>query len=94
MSFLNSKIKELKGMKKKNSLAFIIGIIFGVFFLNGILIWLGIPTYDQLLRMILGEPNLLNGIISLIISGVLIYLIVGGVPQLKKVLFKKRGFNK
>ena len=83
--------------KKYNSAFFygiITGIIFTAFFLNGILIWLGIPTYDQLLRMVLGEPNLLNGIISIIISGVLLYLIVGGVPQLKKVLFKKRSINK
>lgn len=83
--------------KKYNSAStygIITGIIFGFFFLNGILVWLGIPTYDQLLRMILGEPNLINGIISFIISGVIVYLIVGGIPQLKKVLFKKRGFIK
>lgn len=85
-------------MTKKYNSAFIYGIItgiiFAVFFLNGILLWLGIPTYDQLLRVVLGEPNLLNGSISIIISGLLIYLIVGGVPQLKKALYKKRRLNK
>ena len=83
--------------KKFNSASiygFITGVLFGVFFLNGILLWLGIPNYDQLLRMILGEPNPLNGVISIVISGVIIYLIMGGVSQLKKVLIKKRGINK
>lgn len=81
-------------MTKKYNIYFIIGIIFGVSILNGTLMWLGIPTYDQFLRMVLGEPNLINGIISIIITAVIIYLIVGGVPQLKKVLLKKRSFNK
>ncbi|MGE7920021.1 hypothetical protein ACQKM9_13955 [Viridibacillus sp. NPDC093762] len=52
--------------------------------MNGILMWLNIPTYDQLLEKILGEPNTLNKFIAITISGVLIYLIIKGLPKLKK----------
>ncbi|WP_151701036.1 hypothetical protein [Psychrobacillus glaciei] len=62
-------------MKKKNSLIFILGLVVGVFTGNGIFIWLGIPTYDQLLEMTLGKPNALNRVIAILVTGVLIYLI-------------------
>jgi len=52
--------------------------------MNGILKWLNIPTYDRLLEMILGKPNTVNGVIAITISGILIYLIIRGVPKLNK----------
>lgn len=64
-------------MKKKYSPFFILGIVVGVSvpIINGILIWLGIPTYDQLLEMTLGKPNTVNRVIAIIVSSILIYLI-------------------
>lgn len=69
---------------KKYSLFYIFSIVIGLFILNGLLMWLNIPMYDQLLEMILGEPNTLNKVIAITISGVLIYWIIKGVPKLKK----------
>ncbi|MEK4762180.1 hypothetical protein MHH85_18105 [Viridibacillus sp. FSL E2-0187] len=71
-------------MMKKYSLFYIFSIVIGLFILNGLLMWLNIPMYDQLLEMILGEPNTLNKVIAITISGVLIYWIIKGVPKLKK----------
>ncbi|MFJ8261076.1 hypothetical protein ACIQ4I_03820 [Rummeliibacillus sp. NPDC094406] len=71
-------------MIKKYSLFYIFSIVIVLFIMNGILKWLNIPTYDQLLEMILGKPNTLNGVIAITISGVLIYFIIKGVPKLKK----------
>lgn len=70
-------------MMKKYGL-FILGIVIGVSIVNGVLKWLNIPTYDQLLEMILGKPNALNIFIAIIITGVLIYLIIGGISKFKK----------
>jgi len=69
---------------KKYSLFYIFSIVVGLFIMKGIFEWLNIPTYDQLLEMILGKPNTLNVVIAITISGVLIYLIIKGVPKLKK----------
>jgi uncharacterized protein with PQ loop repeat len=69
---------------KKYSLFYIFSIVIALFIINGILKWLNIPTYDQLLEMVLGKPNTLNRVIAIAISGVLIYLIIKGVPKLKK----------
>ncbi|MFJ9463239.1 hypothetical protein [Viridibacillus arvi] len=71
-------------MMKKYSLFYIFSIVIGLFILNGLLTWLNIPMYDQLLEMILGEPNTLNKVIAITISGVLIYWIIKGVPKLKR----------
>ncbi|QOV10211.1 hypothetical protein [Viridibacillus arvi] len=71
-------------MMKKYSLFYIFSIVIGLFILNGLFMWLNIPMYDQLLEMILGEPNTLNKVIAITISGVLIYWIIKGVPKLKK----------
>ncbi|WP_391117237.1 hypothetical protein [Psychrobacillus sp. L3] len=62
-------------MKKKYNLLFILGIVVGVPIMNGILIWLGIPTYDHLLEITLGKPNTLNRVIAILVTGALIYLI-------------------
>ena len=71
------------GVLKKYSL-FILSIFIGVSIFNGVLKWLNIPTYDQLLEMILGKPNALNVVLAFIISSVLIYLIIKGTPKIKK----------
>jgi hypothetical protein len=62
---------------KKYSPFFILGIVVGVSvpIMNGVLIWLGVPTYDQLLQMTLGKPNTLNIVIAIIVTSILIYLI-------------------
>ena len=69
---------------KKYSLFYILNIVIGVSLVNGILMWLNVPTYDELLKMILGEPNGLNGVMAITISGVLIYLIINGISKLNK----------
>lgn len=69
---------------KKYSLFYILSIVIGISIVNGILMWLNIPTYDKLLKMILGEPTALNGVIAITISGVLIYLIINGISKLNK----------
>jgi hypothetical protein len=70
-------------MKKQYGLFFIIAIVLGVSVVNGVLKWLGIPTYNELLEMIFGEPNGLNRVIAIAITGVFIYLIAVGMPKLK-----------
>ncbi|MGE7917302.1 hypothetical protein [Lysinibacillus xylanilyticus] len=68
---------------------FIIGLMIGISVFNGILKWLNIPTYDQLLESILGKPDTLNNFIALIITGILIYLIIFGISKPQK-FFSKR----
>lgn len=68
---------------------FIIVLMIGISVFNGILKWLNIPTYDQLLESILGEPDTLNIFIALIITGILIYLIILGISKPQK-FFSKR----
>ncbi|KOO51053.1 hypothetical protein [Viridibacillus arvi] len=72
-------------MMKKYSLFYIFSIVIGISIMNGTLEWLNIPTYDRLLEMILGKPNTLNRVIAITITGVLIYIIIKGVPKLKKI---------
>ncbi|MGE7835367.1 hypothetical protein [Viridibacillus arvi] len=72
-------------MMKKYSLFYIFSIVIGISIMNGTLEWLNIPTYDQLLEMILGKPNTLNRVIAITSTGVLIYIIIEGVPKLKKI---------
>ncbi|MFF2755706.1 hypothetical protein ACFVR1_18590 [Psychrobacillus sp. NPDC058041] len=62
-------------MKKKYNLLFILGIFVGYPIMSGILIWLGIPTFDHLLELTLGKPNTVNRLIAIIVTSILIYLI-------------------
>ncbi|MGE7924408.1 hypothetical protein ACQKND_14585 [Viridibacillus arvi] len=71
-------------MMKKYSVFYLFSIVIGLFIMKGIFEWLNIPTYDQLLEIVLGEPNTLNVVIAITITSVLIYLIIKGVPKLKK----------
>ena len=75
-------------MVKKYTL-YILVLMIGISVLNGVLKWLNIPTYDQILEAVLGEPNTLNIFIALIITGVLIYLIIFGISKPKK-FFNRR----
>lgn len=65
-------------MNKMRSLWYILGVLLGAAILNGILKWLNLPTYDQILQIVLGEPTVINGVLALIITGVLIYLLIFG----------------
>ncbi|MGF9977992.1 hypothetical protein [Viridibacillus arvi] len=80
-----TKFMGVESMMKKYSLFYIFSIVIGISIMNGTLEWLNIPTYDQLLEMILGKPNTLNRVIAITITGVLIYIIIKGVPKLKKI---------
>lgn len=78
-------------MVKKNTL-YILILMIGIFVFNGILKWLNIPTYDQILETMLGKPDTSNIFIALIITGILIYLIIFGISKPQK-FFRKRWFN-
>ncbi|MGY3189419.1 putative membrane protein YphA (DoxX/SURF4 family) [Lysinibacillus sp. TE18511] len=75
-------------MVKKNTL-YILILMIGIFVFNGILKWLNIPTYDQILETMLGKPDTSNIFIALIITGILIYLIIFGISKPQK-FFRKR----
>jgi len=75
-------------MVKKNTL-YILILMIGIFVFNGILKWLNIPTYDQILETMLGKPDTSNIFIALIITGILIYLIIFGISKPQK-FFSKR----
>ncbi|MGA3677151.1 hypothetical protein [Lysinibacillus agricola] len=64
-------------------------ILIGIPVFNGILKWLNIPTYDQILETMLGKPDTSNIFIALIITGILIYLIIFGISKPQK-FFSKR----
>ncbi|MEX3746838.1 hypothetical protein [Lysinibacillus xylanilyticus] len=75
-------------MVKKNTL-YILILMIGISVFNGILKWLNIPTYDQILETMLGKPDTSNIFIALIITGILIYLIIFGISKPQK-FFRKR----
>lgn len=64
-------------------------LMIGISVFNGILKWLNIPTYDQILETMLGKPDTSNIFIALIITGILIYLIIFGISKPQK-FFSKR----
>ena len=78
-------------MVKKYTL-YILVLMIGISVLNSVLKWLNIPTYDQILEAMLGEPNTLNIFIALLITGVLVYLIILGISKPQK-FFNRRWFN-
>ncbi|KGR76990.1 hypothetical protein [Ureibacillus sinduriensis] len=55
---------------------FILGICTWVFLLSGVLRWLGIPSLDQLLYMMFGEPNGLNGLYAILLAIPIVYIIL------------------
>lgn len=63
-------------MEKKYTWYFVSGILVGVLILPTIFQWLGIPTLDQLLYMIFGEPNVMNGIFVVVMAIIAIILLV------------------
>lgn len=72
-------------MMNKNTLFFTIGIIIGLFILPGILEWLGLPSFADVITMIFGEPNTVNRLVVGLL-GVLIFFFF-----IKVFLKKKAG---
>ena len=72
-------------MQKKNSYYYFLGILTGVLIIPGIFNWLGIPTYDKLLEMILGEATTFNRFLAICITITLIF-IIHKLPSIKKKL--------
>lgn len=52
---------------------FILGILSWIFVFSGIFKWLGIPSFDQFLFMMLGERDALGTICALVICITLVY---------------------
>jgi cytochrome bd-type quinol oxidase subunit 1 len=75
-------------MKRNNSFAIIVGVVFGLFIIPGVFNWLGYPTpSDRIANMftaLLGPPTFINGVIAFSIAGVLIISLIFGLNKFSK----------
>ncbi|MHA6250295.1 hypothetical protein [Oceanobacillus sp. CAU 1775] len=64
-------------MSKRKYLSYLIlAVITGLFFIPALLDWLGVPfTFANVLYWVFGEPNVLNRIIILVLTGIFVLLV-------------------
>jgi uncharacterized membrane protein YuzA (DUF378 family) len=70
-------------MMNKNTLFFTLGILIGMFLLPGILEWLGLPSFANVLTKIFGEPNAINRVVVGLLGVLIIFFFI-------KVFLKKK----
>ena len=79
-------------MKRNNSFAIIVGVVFGLFIIPGVFNWLGYPTPSgriaNMFTALLGPPTFINGVIAFSIAGVLIILLIFGLNKFSKRIEK------
>ncbi|MFB7157760.1 MULTISPECIES: hypothetical protein [unclassified Lysinibacillus] len=63
-------------MARKYWTPMILGLLSGILVLPGILKWLGIPTFAQLLYRVLGPSNTINIALALLLLTILIFIVL------------------
>jgi len=71
-------------LNKKQSIYLMLGFMSWVFIGAGFFKWFGIPSFDKILKMTLGEPTAWTTFSALLITGIFLAFIFLAVPKLSK----------